>query len=167
MAQTLSPEFVQQVMDPRPSVADQAVVDAMVRNYAKDVADAYDAYAAGEIPRERMLQHVSDLARQAARPFTGTDPAIATNEWHTSGSLSRFLIDRGMTGAPERAVEGRFVQLAADLANPHVALSRSSVTPEQAERSVNHSCDSCTYDLLGIPDELRPGYLAPPERRRS
>jgi hypothetical protein len=75
----------------KPSLSDPAIVDALVRHFAKRVFETQAAWQLGQPGAREPLALIEVDARRMGAIFLGRDPAYDATPWNTSNRLGMYF----------------------------------------------------------------------------
>jgi len=130
----------------KPSLSDPAIVDALVRHFAKRVFDTRAAWQLGQPGARDPLALIEEDARQMGAIVLGRDPAYDATPWNCDNRLGmyfRVLLPEETKhyGCPGTAL---FMWPAAQLSKGAAALERDPA----AEDSVKRRLDRIVVDVV-------------------
>lgn len=134
----------------KPSLADPAIVDALVRHFAKRVFDTRAAFHAGEPGAREPLILIEEDARRMGEIFLGRDPAYDATPWNTPNRLGMYFTvlfpeETKHYGGPGVAL---FMWLAAQLAEGAAMLERDASTEPTVKRRIDRIIEDVVARLL-------------------
>ncbi|MFM0663341.1 hypothetical protein [Paraburkholderia sediminicola] len=134
----------------KPSLGDPAVVDALVRQFARRVFDTRAAFHKGEPGAREPLVIIEEDARSMGAIFLGHDPAYDATPWNSDNRLGMYFKvllpeEDEHYGGPGVAV---FMWLAHQLAQGAKVLEDDPGTEAEVQRRLNHVIEDVVARLL-------------------